>query len=730
MDSQRFEFALDRLKPEDWSDFESLSSRFLADEFSGLRVVASQSGDEGRDAQLFTSEAEPSTLIQYSVSDDWDAKIRRTAKRLKETFPEARLLVYMSPKRIGAEGDEVRRELRKSYGISLDIRDRSWFVDRVNTTVSKERAAEELAKQKVDPLLRAAPGFGANAADLTSPEAVAALTYLGLQWEDDDREKGLTKLAFDALIRAALADTTSEKRLTEAELVERVSELLPGHEKSSLGVYVNSALGRLEGKVVKYWTKDKTYCLSYAELVRLGEAKERALEGQAKLTQALGRLLENVGGALGLSPEERGELLGALQGALVTVLLDRSQAFAAAVHNGHMDQFAAVDLETMVRDYLVKYPLPKSKTVDWTRSLWAALKAALTSTEAEIVAHLRRLADAFTLLAFLKETPDVQSSVEKMFSHGEIWLDGTVIVPLLSELPAGSDGRFHRMVVAAREAGLSLFVTSGVVEEVERHMNRALTCARMDAREWEGDTPLLLARYIEAGKAVETFAGWLELFRGDVNPVQDLADYLREKYGVEVRDLRKERDAAPEDLRNALQLIWHETHEERRKDRFNGGDPMTIGRLVEHDVEQYAGVVQLRNQEKSSPFGFSAWWLTLDRKAVGVHRRLGAAMKSRPPASPVLSADFLVNYLAFGPVRRKVSKTTEAMLPLIMDLGPDGIAATELLKRAAQIRDGLKDLPDHVVRRRVRDELVKAKMRDGPISQAGQWDLGDHIRTG
>ena len=74
----------------------------------------------------------------------------------------------------------------------------------------------------------------------------------------------------------------------------------------------------------------------------------------------------------------------------------------------------------------------------------------------------------------LRETPDVQGAVEKMFSHGKIWLDTSIVLPLLAEpLFDGQTGRFTRMLEASHEAKLELFVTWGVIEEIERHMNRS-----------------------------------------------------------------------------------------------------------------------------------------------------------------------------------------------------------------------------------------------------------------
>jgi hypothetical protein len=154
---------------------------------------------------------------------------------------------------------------------------------------------------------------------------------------------------------------------------------------------------------------------------------------------------------------------------------------------------------------------------------------------------------------------------------------------------------------------------------------------------------------------------------------------------------------------------------------------MVITRLVEHDVECYCGVTQLRSRESASPFGYSAWWLTVDRQAFDLKPKLREVMKSDPPDSPVLSADFMVNYLAFGPVRRRVGKAKEAHLPLMMELSTARYLSPELLAEAESLREELKDLPDRVVRRRVRDLLDRARCRLGPIANAGVRELDDEI---
>src|SRR5258708_31878882 len=143
--TKRLELALELLKPADWSKFEKIALTCLAAEFDDLRTTANPSGDEGRDSELFSPAAEPTLVFQYSVSAGWAAKINNTVRRLKKTHPGVVGLVYMSNQAIGALSDDLKRKLRANDGLSLDVRGRNWFVDRVLAHPSREKAAEELA---------------------------------------------------------------------------------------------------------------------------------------------------------------------------------------------------------------------------------------------------------------------------------------------------------------------------------------------------------------------------------------------------------------------------------------------------------------------------------------------------------------------------------------------------------------------------------------------------------
>jgi hypothetical protein len=728
MITNRLQLALERLQPSDWHRFEKLASAFLASEFDDLRTTANASGDEGRDSELFAPLTEPKVLLQYSVSADWGSKIRRTVQRIQETFPDALMLVFVSNQEIGALADPIKRKVRQEHGLSLDIRDRNWFVDRVLGSPAREKAAEELARAIVDPYLASAGVTSYVPSDLSPPEAIAAVTFLGLQWRDDVREKGLTKLAFEALVRAVLANTDREHRMTRDSIHEGVCRLLQGHSDVQVRRFVDSALRRLTKRAIRHWPREDEFCLNYEEKLRVNDFKTQAALAERDLLAAISAISAEILSRQEGAAAHNDTLTQCIRSATDAVLFDHSQAFAMAVHTGSLSSLANADFTEVLIAEISKSPLPKIQGVEWLGVLKTGVCEVLQSEDPAVQSHMRSLADAYTLLAFLRQTPDVQGAVEKMFSHGQIWLDASVILPILAEpLFDGLPGRFTRMLEAAHDAGLDLFVTPGAIEEIERHMNRAMTYMRMGSGRWFGRVPYLLERYVASGRSMSTFANWLETFRGNVRPEQDISEYLQDQFGIEPRDLQAERDAAVPELRHALQALWYEAHRRRREREGISPDETVITRLVEHDVECYCGIVQLRSKERASPFGYSAWWLTVDRQAFDLKPRLREFMTVEPPDSPVLSADFMVNYLAFGPVRRKVVKAKEAQLPLMMELGTAQFLTPELMAEAESLREEMKDLPDRVVRRRVRDHLDKARRRLGPIAWAGLKEFDEFI---
>ena len=511
----RLEFALDLLKPEQWRRFEQFASAFLVSEFPGLMDMAAPSGDGGRDAEVFALKDDPTLYFQYSVRPDWDAKIRETVKRLNQTFPGAQLLVYVSPKRIGADADELKAEIRKNHRLHLEIRDKSYFTVRFGQTRSTEIASEELAQEIVDPVLPSQLAPQGKAPALNSSETRAAHLFLMLQLKDDTGEKGLTKLSFEAVIRSILANTDADHRMSRTELMGQVKAMLAGHAEQRIEELTSSALARLvRREVIRVYPKEDSFCLSFEEAKKMRERlAECALDAQA-LDQAIEHASREILGEEDFTTEDIGKIRLRVRRVLESCLYLRAESFAHAVLEGRVSDFALDHLRELVLKDLSSTPAVKGSHEGNPDLLEETVARVLNNTSAPDYEYLKGLADAHTLMAFLSLTPDVQTAMQKIFSHGEIWLDTTVILPMLAEeLLEDNHGRIQTILALTRQAGNDLFTTTGVLEELASHLRRAITYTHMKSSRWEGSIPFIFEAYVRAGRDSQRLYG----LGGDLN---------------------------------------------------------------------------------------------------------------------------------------------------------------------------------------------------------------------
>ncbi len=713
MPSERLALALEQMQPGDWLTFEKFAAEFLAVEFPSLRTTASAGGDRGRDGELYSVVEEPKTVLQYSVSRDWRIKIKDTVKVLAQTMPHITRLIYCTNQVIGPAADELKEELRRG-SLSLDVRDRSWFVDRELTFPQRAAASEELVQRFVAPLLAARGVAERVAPTLTNDEARLALLHLTLEGYDHSSEKGLTKSCFESLVLAALHDTKAEQPRELSEIYRVVAESVPAADVGQLRAQVDGALKRLSVRngPVKQIGKSSSYHLSFEEQGRIADSTTRFLLHQDQVDLELQAVLEQ----LGVEGDQAATATALRQG-LEAVLLRRGERFASAVTTGQASHVDAAE----VLDALTEAGTPLANI-----SRQAAAEVILEILESptrSTAEHLRRIADGYTLFAFLRQTADVQKVVVQVFSDGDVWLDTTAVLPLLAEtlLLDPAERHFTVLMQAAREAGLRLFVTDGIVEEVERHINRSLSYARMNSGEWQGRVPFLYGAYALSGRGRANFAAWLDEFRGSQTPEEDVKEYLHDLFKIQNRNLDAEAAAAPGELRAAVQAVWHAAHEKRRGRGPAGGDltPAATLRLVAHDVENCVGVMQLRKQSPPSPMGYRVWWLTLDRVAFRLREELEKRVAGQIPPSPALSPDFLTELLRLGPLRAAIARESHVTLPIVLDISRLESLPKELIDLADQVRRESEGQSERLIQRKVKEALNTARWRIGPQAEGG-----------
>ena len=734
MESNRLEFALLHLKPTLWEHFEQLASKFLADEYPSLRTLAGQ-GDRGRDAMLWQPRADPSVVLQYSISQDWSKKILSTAKTIHHEFPDMQVLIYVTSLRIGPKADELRTVLRKKYRLFLDVRDSTWFIERQNRSRLTVSAADEFSSPIIEPLLAESSLIRSGDGKLTADEARAAVVFLSMQWEDRSREKGLTKLSFEALVKAALRDTDNDRRMPRAAVCDSVKSMIEHENQGEINQYINSALERLKGRQIRHWLQTDEFCLAFEERKRRTTAliKFELLENE--LNRELLELLERSSTAIeqGLEVSHLESLVPYVRRALEAFWMQKGEAFVHSLSNGQIVLFSEEAIDDICKDQLGSLPPKDLRAVDIIPVARSAIEELLVRPSAKIQQYLRALADGYTLFAFLQQVPDVQRSIQKMFSHGKVWLDTTAVLPLLAEMLLDEEERsYTRTLRTAREAGMVLYVTPGVIEELYHHIRHARLCQQLGP-EWRNRTPFLFAAYLWSGRPAAEFKGWTIEFIGDHQPRDDISDFLAETADITKRSLAADVERAGEALRWKVTAYWEELHLARSQAIDGSRDPEVAKKLAAHDIENFLGVIMARRDDQPThSLGHEHWWLTLDRSAFRATEEICEQQDIEPFDSPVMSYDFLIDYVAFGPQRADVKKTEERLLPLMLDMSLiDGIPQ-DILDIADTTRREMERWSERLVRREIRDRLNAAKWRRGPVSRAGfeavDRDLQDALR--
>jgi hypothetical protein len=482
----RLKLALEKLESGDWARFERFASDFLAGEYPNLRTVARPSGDRGRDAELFSPTGQARVVLQYSVSGNWDAKIKTTLKRISETIPDAQILVYVTNQQLGARCDDLRLLARNEHGVFLDAHDRDWFLERIHRNDQTLAAAGALAADVVDPFLASRGIIDQQTRPLTEYERRSAIVFLQLQWEDETREKGLTKICFEALVRSVLRGTSNDSRMTRVDIQNRVAGLLPDHESERIHQLTDNALLSLKKhKLLTFWGKEDSFCLSHDEKERVekrvAEVEAAALRTAKEFERAffVHRL------ATGLDEERAGQL-GRHAAALVEkLLLQQGEEFAQAVVKEKMPEVPASSVRQVASRYLAEHAVGAS--ADEIEMLNDVVVSVLRSPEPSTQHWLRSVSDTYTLFSFLIQAPDVQRVARRIFSHGVLFVDTTVLLPaLLEQLDAPGQRIVTKLLSAAVGAGIELRATPGVVEELDRHFGRSLAYCHCRGQDWHG----------------------------------------------------------------------------------------------------------------------------------------------------------------------------------------------------------------------------------------------------
>lgn len=184
---------------------------------------------------------------------------------------------------------------------------------------------------------------------------------------------------------------------------------------------------------------------------------------------------------------------------------------------------------------------------------------------------------------------------------------------------------------------------------------------------------------------------------------------MSDSFGFQLQDLDTAASDLPQDFRFAVDGLWSEAHRKRRQK--NEVETTSTEILIKHDIETYLGVISLRQKETVSELGYRHWLLTLDTIAWEIRDYLKREQLHKITTSPLLSLSFLINSMAFGPSRQRISKDSFLSLPMILDIEMAESMPHDILSIADTIRQEYAGQPEFVIKRKVRDAIDAARRR-------------------
>lgn len=552
MDTQKlFGKVLDLFDNSDWSQFEKLCSVFLSSDFNNIRTLASPSGDGGVDSELFFEESNPNSIFQYSVAKDWKTKIKTTKERIKVTHPDRKFIIYLTNQKIGASSDGLKKELL-SEGYMLDVRDKNWFLDKVFYSEATLRKANEL----IDIYLQRKSDVNINNHRFENKELFTAIHFLGLQFEDAQHDRNLTKLSFEALVRAALRKSSSQNRYSREKIHEYIYEILGGTAKNNIDELIDNALNRLKRTVIKHWQKEDSFCLSFDEQKRLEEnlSEKQNIEIQIKeLIKDIIKQDEKI------KSKDYDRFCDFILSVIYSFLYEKGLEFVSALSQNLM----TTEEERSIK-YIIANEVAKNnfyiENIDVIEKIYTVIKIILNNHDENdtINKYLRYLSNSYILYLFLNKTESIKTLTSKLFTKGNIWIDTTVLLPLLSEKFLSEDmQRMTQIFKHCTKAGINLYTTLGVIEEICTHLQNCVVCALKS--DWRGKPPFLYEEYLSMGLHPKDFPEKIQEICGSSRPIDDIILYLQEIFSIEIKEFDDD-NKLPENLYNEICSIWEDGH--------------------------------------------------------------------------------------------------------------------------------------------------------------------------
>lgn len=643
----------------DGNTFERFAQQLLLAKGGDAFVPVGGTGDLGRDGleRVSIREGKPKHVYQMSIQKDAKSKIAGTIKKLRDNSIEFDRITYVTSLAVQDAAD-IEDHFEEEEDVIVRIRDRAWITTEVNRT---EQTARIFLSHFGGTVTHFAEG-GVERAVAPYVEDPRVYVFLQQQLESAGPAMRLDNVVLDGLILYVLEGTSPDDGIlkTQDEIIAAINEL-SAYVPKRLTHKVARRLKALSTKPRKIRLhKNQGYCLPYetrAGLLAQNTADAALLEHfQESARRRMDHALDEHGQKLDESHKLVSDLCG-------RIFKEQGLEFAAFV-KGDAESYEQPSLSDWAKEVAATHVSGAKTTLKVADALARTMRDIVYAGEPHETEYLRKLSETFVVLFTLQCDPAVAGFFADLTSGLTLWVDNSILVPAISEIPLPAEHRrFQNLLRIAADAGATLLVDAATVRELATHVAR--TCSTYEdvyaGRESifnneatiAGVNEILIRSFLYSRlrDPSATFHKFIDRFVSPSDPSneEELIDYLK-GLGLQFRERILEDLPAERVSRLAGVIRDNKSHSVK----------------ADNDARTLLGIAEtrLRKGERSQGiFGYSTWWLTQDLVSA---RALEQTFGKEYPGSPCMRPDFLYNYICLSPRRSEVEGTFDRVFPSLL----------------------------------------------------------------
>ena len=621
--------------------------------------------DGGIDGLEFVYEVNSSQpvkkIYQFSIQQNAEEKIRKTIDTLISKDVRVDRLVY-GTNVVVQKQNTLMEKFYETKGVNVQICDINWFGSQINHVPKAVQVFNRYVEDNLHTINRPSAGF-----ELINVEDPRIYIYLRHNLDNSKDSTRLDELLIDTLILLGLEGTDSSKGTyrSKKELLTDI-ENISNFDKEWLDENVTRRLSILSRKPrrVKHRRDIDKYCLPYETRLELIESQQNDRKLYEDFKAQSMCILKSELRDEGVTVRDS---LALLEKTFHDIFFEQGLEFSHFVESGDGANSTDIALTEIVSSVVDGSKVIQKNREKTKQALLKSVREVVYNGTSAQVEFLAKLCSTYRMLFLLQCDPQLAQYFEVMAGRLSIYVDTSILIPAMSEYFLDEKNkRYTNLLICARDVGIKLNVTPTVMSELAAHFRhiKSIYLANYENQEeiyLDEDkilyVPEILMRayfYARLHDKVDSFRSFHGKFVSWQNSdmVGELILWTKEAFGIryeEVSNLGLEIDPDEEDELFEI-LKQYKREQQARND-------------AKQLLQLYA--IRERNNElgDGGVFGYSTWWLTSDTQTQRAFSNIG---ESSTRKNPYIRADFLYNYIAIAPSKRRVSAIYRKVFPTLI----------------------------------------------------------------